>query len=577
MKICSIEFKNHPILKNLKLDFIDKKTKKPYDTIVVGGENGCGKTALLKEISTLLTASIHYYPNNDNNNNNNYNIQFKISANDNEKKIASIIHNDFFQEINNLTIIKKINGQAKNVEFKTLPPDTTESQYLTSLNVLVSQNNTRLFQSIFIDAIIYDNSTPIRSTTATTLDSENMNSILHYDNSETQRIKQLLVDIDVEDALDIKSIFNNNEYNNKTIKEIKDNNFTSKRIERFAKAFNYMFEETGLRFDEIKHENNKISILFNKKGISIDIDDLSSGEKQIIYKGALLLKNKLILNGRIILIDEPENSMHPNWQKRILNYYKMICSDDNEKQFCQIFIATHSPFIILNEDSNNKVIVLKNDNGQILESRKEEYENKYLIDIVEDFDINKINSILKKTEYTVLLEGESDEIYFNKVKELFNIDKRYNFQWIGRLTEDGKAENTGVDALDKARNFLVANPNFIKDKIILLYDCDTKKKEEVIISHKLYSKCIEEKEKNNSKYTKGIENLLKLPKKFKYNKFTEKNKTKDGYGNINTITRLNKIKLATHICNEIEDNKCKNILNDFVEIIEQITQLVTNK
>ena len=49
MKISQIEFKNHPILQNLKINLTDKNGN-IYSNIVFVGENGCGKTTLLNEL-----------------------------------------------------------------------------------------------------------------------------------------------------------------------------------------------------------------------------------------------------------------------------------------------------------------------------------------------------------------------------------------------------------------------------------------------------------------------------------------------------------------------------------------------
>ena len=61
----------------------------------------------------------------------------------------------------------------------------------------------------------------------------------------------------------------------------------------------------------------------------------------------------------MVFLDEPEISLHPTWQKKILDYYKNIFTDDNSVQTSQIFVVTHSPFIIHNKNrKNDKVIVL---------------------------------------------------------------------------------------------------------------------------------------------------------------------------------------------------------------------------
>lgn len=76
---------------------------------------------------------------------------------------------------------------------------------------------------------------------------------------------------------------------------------------------------------------------FFKNGKNIAIDDLSTGEKQIVFRGAQLLKNSRNLNGGIVLIDEPELSMHPKWQSKVFDYYTGLFSQGGT-QMSQIFL-----------------------------------------------------------------------------------------------------------------------------------------------------------------------------------------------------------------------------------------------
>lgn len=81
------------------------------------------------------------------------------------------------------------------------------------------------------------------------------------------------------------------------------------------------------------------------------------------------------LNGAFVFVDEPEISLHPKWQMKILDYYKNIFTDNNGKQTSQIIAVTHSPFIIHNENrKNDKVIILERDtSGEIVVKDKPEY------------------------------------------------------------------------------------------------------------------------------------------------------------------------------------------------------------
>ncbi len=57
------------------------------------------------------------------------------------------------------------------------------------------------------------------------------------------------------------------------------------------------------------------------------------------------------LNNGILLVDEPENSLHPSWQQKILNLYKKTGENN------QVFIATHSPFIISSSPPENIILL----------------------------------------------------------------------------------------------------------------------------------------------------------------------------------------------------------------------------
>lgn len=76
------------------------------------------------------------------------------------------------------------------------------------------------------------------------------------------------------------------------------------RMPRFTKAFNRMFE--GLTYSRIENVNGKKSIFFRKNGIDIPINNLSSGEKQVVYRGCFLLKDVNATNGAFVFIDKPE-------------------------------------------------------------------------------------------------------------------------------------------------------------------------------------------------------------------------------------------------------------------------------
>ncbi|MEL5590904.1 AAA family ATPase [Serratia ureilytica] len=72
---------------------------------------------------------------------------------------------------------------------------------------------------------------------------------------------------------------------------------------------------------------------------SIKIESLSSGERQLLYilSRVANTKNK----PAFLLMDEPEISLHLNWQEKLIPSIKKL------NQNCQIIIVTHSPAIVM--------------------------------------------------------------------------------------------------------------------------------------------------------------------------------------------------------------------------------------
>jgi predicted ATPase len=109
-------------------------------------------------------------------------------------------------------------------------------------------------------------------------------------------------------------------------------------IKTFSTIVNEYLEDKEVFYDERKVE---ISIKDKKKKKAVKLENLSSGEKQII---SLFSKLYLERTGDLaILIDEPELSLSLEWQKRLL---VDIVKCPN---VVLLVAATHSPFIFSNE------------------------------------------------------------------------------------------------------------------------------------------------------------------------------------------------------------------------------------
>lgn len=125
----------------------------------------------------------------------------------------------------------------------------------------------------------------------------------------------------------------------KEIKEKKKKIYT--KIEKLTVIVNKFYSEIGrkirvndmgrLDIRNVKNEEKKINL-----------EKLSSGEKQILTLFTFLIFNTKETSGGIFIMDEPELSLHIDWQEKISD------SLNGVSELNQYIIATHSPEVIGN-------------------------------------------------------------------------------------------------------------------------------------------------------------------------------------------------------------------------------------
>ncbi len=103
---------------------------------------------------------------------------------------------------------------------------------------------------------------------------------------------------------------------------------------RFQDIVDELFEETGKKI--VRTENE---IRFSQIGETLVPYQLSSGEKQIL---AILLTVLVEDNvPHVLFMDEPEVSLHIEWQKQLINLIMELNPN------VQIILTTHSPAVIM--------------------------------------------------------------------------------------------------------------------------------------------------------------------------------------------------------------------------------------
>lgn len=104
---------------------------------------------------------------------------------------------------------------------------------------------------------------------------------------------------------------------------------------RFQDLVDELFSETGKKL--IRKQNE---ILFEQDGDTLTPYQLSSGEKQML----VILLTALVEDNRhcALFMDEPEISLHVEWQQRLIALIRELNPN------AQIILTTHSPAVIMN-------------------------------------------------------------------------------------------------------------------------------------------------------------------------------------------------------------------------------------
>lgn len=332
-----VKWNNHYSLGNLELDFT-KPDGSEYNTIILAGENGTGKTTILETLSAYLNMMTTY----------------------------PFTYIEYSVDEGNYTIIPHQNKQYADMGFHLRKK--TDSDYFEDVNsgkftdrdlLLHDKKDLRSYGVAYSKARSGFITQQITSTTTLQVDQDKFEA---DEDEDFTRIKQLLVDIEDQDAHDWNKISKEGGLSDQRYEDF----IKQSKGYRFRNAFNSFFEDVEYEGVDNLDPNEK-KVIFKKHGRSVSVDQLSTGEKQIVFRGSHLLRHINSIVRGIVLIDEPELSMHPKWQKKILDYYRGLFTN-NGSQSVQMIIATHSEYVIqsaLQDRENVLVIVLSDDSGTI--------------------------------------------------------------------------------------------------------------------------------------------------------------------------------------------------------------------
>lgn len=128
-------------------------------------------------------------------------------------------------------------------------------------------------------------------------------------------------------------------------------------------------------------------IRYTIKNKDVSVEDMSSGERSMLHLYSSFATIPNIESGNLLVFyDEPENSLHPEWQQQFPLIFSRIVNEVYGIKNSHFIFATHSPLIIQNSKKNTKekVFVLKfQKNRGLFEST-----------VIEDIDAYCIESLM---------------------------------------------------------------------------------------------------------------------------------------------------------------------------------------
>lgn len=327
-KVKKIKITNFKGIQDLELDFTYENTNNSLDNIVIYGINGSGKSTILEAIYICLIVSSVYHRKSDLKRIEEYLVSYLSLGSewiyhDEQEFVINIEFIDNTELVKAILNYHKVNGLRWTIpNNKKLSENFQKSfSYLSSYRLLNpstvhSAGDWGEIERIEEDLLRRRRRYPPRDIRHRRDNSFPSLSLQFENNYGT--VKQYLVNLITD-----KSVGAMSEENNAILEKIK---------ESFKIFFpNKEFLEKLSRASDMQDYRLMIK---NEDGSIVDLDQLSSGEREVLAFFTYLCTKAI--HTSILIIDEPELHLHAKWQSIILYAIHKVFPD------VQLFLATHS-------------------------------------------------------------------------------------------------------------------------------------------------------------------------------------------------------------------------------------------
>lgn len=407
MKICQIYIKGYQQFENTFLDFTNPETGEPVDKICLIGKNGTGKTTILKLLDNFLCHYVTNFGPNSFSNKIPF-IVYKIKTENEYYFILNFIYtkknssNEDYQIYplrvydSNIESLMEWNNMIKsgyekdkiikNIESERFLAHEIRNENLSKLKEKISFKNNNN------DLLIYSPSESGSNTYFCVNDvpNTNVNDALKYFNTfpyyhevsdaKVQDFWKMMVYHIKKRESEQQEFENRPENLSKTKQQLLEEfeKINPKFLTKLADLWNKILDKAGLEFD-VENASNPIHLNDNLRAYivlkgsknRIQYNELSTGIRNFIFRVGHIYSlyfNRKIDKG-FLLLDEPENSLFPDFLFELAETYENIVLDEKGENHTQIFMATHNPIIAAQFEPYERIILEWEKDGTVTASK----------------------------------------------------------------------------------------------------------------------------------------------------------------------------------------------------------------
>ncbi|MFM6310274.1 MAG: AAA family ATPase, partial [Dolichospermum sp.] len=344
----------------------------PPDLAVFIGSNGSGKSSILDSIAIILSQFVSLF--------NKTFSKFDLTEDD-----INIKSDTVYNIIHIVTDTDTITGENTKLTWKNINSSTNDLWKLSQIEIIQNTNDVEInnyaykiledidiFPHLSLPILVYYQTNRISISSASLNDSIKDTQVIN----QLDGYKEAFSD-KINDFRDFLYWFKEEEEYENEVRLRQDTNFRNPRLEIIRKALETFLEGfPNTQFSDLHivrvsssreggiRRLSKPSLVIKKNGENFKLDQLSDGEKTLLMIVVDIARRLAILNPSItnpwellekgtgiILIDEIDLHLHPQWQRIVIPSFRKTFPH------CQFIVTTHSPQVLSGVNRENVFIL----------------------------------------------------------------------------------------------------------------------------------------------------------------------------------------------------------------------------